>query len=300
MDQEKNNREKVIDKFKYNENRIQLVRYIGENCSHWFQLTIQDPDYRTQVVVLDILMSLSKNSNSRYPLIISLSQIEFALDFYPENKNDLDDLSSVLWHGIIRKYSRVGSFNKYEDTEYQGKLGNVRDGSKGLRCYIKNEELVRIELQCNKNFLRKKRMNIENMPINPEHIDIFEYIDWRHGLSSSAQSKLVSTLVRKRFKNIPYDERRSISPRKKKIYLNVLHSAYGATVSRIANSDGTCSPAFEMDPTDRPVAEQISEFKKLKKKYRLTNQVNEFLPKIINIKRRLLYDLKLGYIRRNY
>ena len=85
---------------------------------------------------------------------------------------------------------------KETTTTYIGSKGNVRKGSKGIRCYPKPEVTAyRVELQVNRPFLRELKLSPYKYPVN--NINPFSYIEFRKPFELEGVVKLNDYLKRK-------------------------------------------------------------------------------------------------------
>jgi len=255
---------------------LQLISY-GSDKNYYLSVILQDPNPESQSLLRDILMTLPHSE-------IYLHQIEFAWDFYVENKIQAKSLKWSIDHNIVLKYSQVDCYSRSqcdsqiqnffskERTCYQGNKGNVRNGAKGLRLYIKSDgtgSFVRVELQANSKWIKDKlKLNIGNLPINHTHLDFSECFVFRKGLTTETIQKLTNRI----FKN---NRKESLLPMTD-LARKARKAAERNLIVRQITNDGAaaCYEEYELPP----VCKQISGFKKVKNKYGFSNQVNQYFP----------------------
>jgi hypothetical protein len=266
----KGNKGHTVYRYKYGLSNIFLVEYPynPDPYQNWDRLTITNPDTYVQTKIKQILENHIENKSR-----MSLSQVEFALDihYYTSDYNLINQYNKIINHYLVLCYSRENSYNNYKGTDYQGKNGNVREGSKGLRSYIKIENnctFSRIELQANRLLLKKNGLNVSSLPIRPDSINIFKYIELRQGLTESSLNRLASTLAKKFYKST------RDNPLLTKKNQNDFQGIYKALILHELNC---INPS---DLTEVPVAKQINVFKRFKKDVGITNQVEEYFPKM--------------------
>ena len=90
-------------------------------------MVIHDADQEWQGLIRDMLLSVIISPSSIY-----VSQIEFAWDFYPKDPAGFMPLWEAFTKHMYLRFSRLGGFGYKVATYYQGKQGNVRDGTKGV------------------------------------------------------------------------------------------------------------------------------------------------------------------------
>lgn len=152
----------LIYNHSYDNSKIRLIKY--RNKPYWFEISVSDPSKDVQLIIKKVLESIECLKSD-----VSLHQIEFALDLYPLWRNSLDLLQESTRHHLVLNHSRIDSFRQIGETIYQGRKGNVRNGSKGLRCYCKeenNDHFLRIELQANRKMIRRLRIDRSEYPTN--------------------------------------------------------------------------------------------------------------------------------------
>ena len=165
----------IVTSYYYEDKEIQLILYGTKNKSHFFSIIIHDPDYKTQSIVRDILMSLSNDISDT----VYLTQIEFDLDLYFDDHSNLYLAKSIVDKNIYLRFSRRNSYLNIETTEYQCKDCNVNKGTKSLRCYPKNQnngKFERIELVANRNMIKKLNLDLCSMPIDHDIVNFSKYV----------------------------------------------------------------------------------------------------------------------------
>lgn len=265
---------KTIYEFMYQKSKIEIIThppYLDEKGEvykypEWFSVSIYDAYIPVQRIVRDIF-------RRKRDIYVSLSQVEFAVDFFPKNKMNMTESLNILSYGLVLKHSRANSYNQCKTTGYQGREGYVREGSKGLRYYYKEElGCIRIELQANKGFLNN--MGICSLPVTPEDINISDHVQCRDGFDESTFNKLADLIIKLKLKAYTItDSARSMR------HLRMIESVVReSTLDAIREEDYPYSDAFD-ERGMMPVAVQIDVFKKLKKHFGLTHQVDYFFPK---------------------
>ena len=273
----------------------------------FFTVQLSDPSVDLQRKLLDAL----EVARAAYGSVsVSLYLCEFALDFSPEHGCSLYDLSDMLFSSVLLRHSRAAACGAFWDaddngvTYYQGNMGHVRcrwrDGKyvscgKGLRCYVTANGAVRVELVCNKPFLKKERISVHHLPLYPETVNVLNYIEFRRRLSTRSLWHLVELKCRKQRPDLsqwPRSRQTTHLCFAKDIiqdqFSNAMVKHLGA---KVGNSDETGEYyEYSFRHEDLPVALQISVFKELKKKYGFTNQMNEFF----HVNKRLTEDVKRG------
>jgi hypothetical protein len=262
-------KDRIVNKFRFGDITLHLIRYLPTNSfrSYWFTISVSNPDDKIQMHLLEIFKRNDCN--------VELSQIEFAVDFYPENKSDLFCLRHDLANSSVLRHSRLGSYREIGDypkvTAYQGRNGNIRKGSKGFKCYIKSQKgCVRLELNANKGLLRTCLIRTSSLPVRASDINIFDYITFRE-VDDQSLYKLIVSCCKKRW---PGYSKLTGSRRAMKVYI----------------MESTIFDAFEKSkygsPTSHwthlkfiPMAECINITKKLKRDYGFTNHPYEYFPK---------------------
>jgi len=292
---------RLIKRFDLDTISIQVVRnFSSQNdfAEQWVQVSISNPSDDVQRYFADLFHDIFPETSKS----VSLRQVEFATDFYPEDPDDLFDLRMILQSSIYLRYSREKSSKKVKTTLYQGKNGNVREGSKGLRIYPKyeyDEKFVRVELHAMRPFLKNNNFDISSLPIHSDDIDIYSFIDFRSGLTSVTRDKFVESLMNKCF---PKTVRHHKYPDKYNPSDSFKYRGIKAAQCRLANfihSDCGDNPAqfFPKDYDVRPVADQINAFKRIKDENELSLQDSTLFP---NISQQVINDLQNGFICRRY
>ena len=260
---------KFIRKFRHGHSRIKFARW-GRRGFNDYAVIVYDPDVEIQNLISQIMQVCP----------MSLSQVEVAFDFYPENEYDLRELRRVLTDGLIFKHSRARcyfNFSKLEfrGTEYIGKKGVVRKGSKGLRIYNKQQDgrhFLRMELQFNRPFIKSNGISL---PVNADRFNLFDFVDYRKALD---EDRLLKVLCKKWAR-----------PVKRAADVEMLRSlALCGIYSWVLN--------VIVCPSDI-VCEQMSLFKVNLKHENLIHRINEFFPKSRK-KEMILEDVQDGFVRR--
>jgi len=255
--------------FSHETSLIQLVK--GSSHKSW--LCIYQPTISTQNIISEVIEPLMGLNVEVVPFT-NIQQVEFAYNVYPLCESDLPNLRWWLEMYTVLKYSRKDSFSKFgETTIYQGKDGNVRNGSCGLTQYPNWRDdriFTRLEVQLNRPALKRKKIDLESLPLTPSFIDPFDYIGFRQNLDRENLEKLVASIIRRKFRNGLQG-----SPMRKNF---TIHSIRRSVMKAIfSGEDHNCNT---IESTNTPVPIQIDNFKKLKKAHRITNQDNVVFPKI--------------------
>jgi hypothetical protein len=268
-----------------------LTMYSNGHC---FIIQLFDPDIDIQINVLTLLGHVCAGIHSVH---VSLSQAEFALDFSPKKQDNLFELFHIIEGCVVMRHSRIGAYNSYEGlTGYHGRKGYVRPkkertirpdgkskvrlvcGAKGLTVYThpkENSDRVRVELRCNRIFLRNRGLGVHNLPFTHDTVDVLDYIEFRNGLDSKQMMHLVDVICEKQCPGF------SKWPRPRQMTRRWIID--GIILRKLTNAD------YNYDLNEVPTALQVSVLKEIKKTYNFTNQIGEFLPKnkhlMKNIKR---------------
>ena len=183
---------KTIWKYLSRRSYIQLIRY-DNSC--WCSVCVHDVSSLAWRKLLKALFRVvSKDDRSRS---LSLNQCELAVDYYPSEGESIVDLGKKLISMLSITHSRIGMLNDYIDTVYFGKDGNVRAGSKGIRCYPKPETgAYRIELQLNRKVLRSFKLSPYRYPL--DEFSPFSYINFRRPINTDGLIRLHNTVLRKK------------------------------------------------------------------------------------------------------
>lgn len=260
---------KIIQEFRYDRSLIEFIWW-GRHGFNDYAVIVHDPDIELQNLILQL--------TQMYPM--SLSQVEVAFDFTPDNPCDLYDLRRILTDGIVLKYSRAGCYLNYSGldfrgTEYIGKKGVVRKGSKGLRVYNKHvdgKHLLRMELQFNPPFIRKNGITL---PVHADRFDLFDFVVYRQPLD---EDKLLDVL-RKKWQN----------PIKRARDVEILRGLGLCGIYSWMLSVLIC-PSIS-------VSDQIGRFKQSLKRENLAHRINEFFPKS-GKKAMIVEAVRNGFVRR--
>lgn len=212
-----------------------------------------------------------------------ISQVEFAIDFFPVNKDDFSDLVKALSDDLTLSYSRKNVFRFDNRTKYWGRKGKkVSKCVKFIRLYPRPKkgpfEYVRLELQLNRRGVKKHRLSL---PISPDAVDPFKYIIYR----KFDKARLTDILVRGAEKKLPKRE-----PDK---YDGLLNDQISSWVNFVI--DPVSPNPFD---ANLPIQAQIDNFKRAlpEQKHRLYH----VFPKCSHKNGQLLEDIKNGFIKREY
>jgi hypothetical protein len=257
---------KLIHDFKYNNSQVQIVQW--SNTGFRSTIIIQDPDLDIQIQLLDVFSICE----------VKLSQVEIALDIFPKHQGDIDNLEEILLNGLVLRHSRGKSHNKYLTTNYFGKDGNVRSGSKGLRIYQKNIGktcFIRVEIQFNRGFIRRKL----RLPINADDINLTDFLTYRQNLEVKRLAKTLSRKYQKGRNCEKYPDLPDLLERHLESYIlaKITHDPFQELI----------------------LADHMAAFKAHFRNDNLGHRINEFFPRNAR-KLRLFEDMERGFIRRKY
>ncbi len=248
----------------------------------WFDLTLFYPTVRLQQYVKLGIEPLFEELEERHNPVINLSEVEFSYDVYPENENDLKELSRAIRKYIYLKNSRVNSFKIIGDTHYQGKDGNVRRGSGGLRMYDKeklDEIPVRMEIILKNKRLKRKDLTFNSLPLAPYEINPLDYLSFQEPLTKERLDRVVNTIFRRRFpRGFPKTSGRGSS--RAKVMRNIFRYKFLKDVLGDKFEDEHHTVSHDLEYPPMPVAEQSDNFKKVRKKWRLSYNAGQIFPRI--------------------
>jgi hypothetical protein len=167
-------------------------------CVH---LVLLNPDPDTQAVAeqaLSVVLADQRKYTPKRPLI-SISQVEYAIDIHPANPADQSRLLDALSYGITLKHGRGRVYGSHEHSIYLGKDGRRKDGAKGVILYPKREHghrFVRLEVTARKQLLNRLKVGIDSLPLDPDRCSPLDFVTWRDGLEQGGDSKLVNRILR--------------------------------------------------------------------------------------------------------
>jgi len=258
---------KIIYNYIFNESQIQIVKYPHKKQydGYWFEISIHDPGESALKAVINIIEdALVENELSSNN--VSLTQAEFAMDIKPLNPDRLYELKNIISDSIILKYSRASSHNIYKETTYLGKGGNVRKGSKGIRCYLKND-FFRVELQTNRPFNRYYDINIYNIFTVLDNISLLYYFDLYKNINDKTINKIVDKIITKKRPNI----KNTLSKLGQRAFRSSIHSYVVKGI--LASIDIVRSDL-------NPVSRQMDHIKKVHSFYNITYHKNRLFQKL--------------------
>jgi len=243
---------KFIRKFSNKQSLIEFVRW-GRRGFNDYALIVHDPDIELQEILSRVMGTCP----------MRLSQMEVAFDFIPDYPCDLYDLRRIMTDGIVLKYSRPGCYVNYSGlefrgTEYIGKGGVVRRGSKGLRVYNKQKDgrlFLRMELQFNRPLIKKYGITL---PVHADSFNLFDYVDYRGPLDEDRLLKV----LRKKWR----------SPIERASDVEMLRSLEFCGIYSWILTQITFSGLG-------PVCDQMSRFKQNLERDNLAHRVSEFFPR---------------------
>lgn len=241
-------------------------------------LQLLQPDRNIQNYVKSIIKKTCPINLTYKHFNPCITQLEIAFDIIPNDHDDINEIESFINRHTNLQYSRKNSISRISGTRYQGKDGNARLGSKGIRIYrktIDGVERVRIEIQFNSYFLYRNKFSIDMFPLSTKQYDLFDFLELLNDFSREGVRNIARTILRKR----------GCTPVSDKNYLfrlNVRTHVLHQYISR------GFAPGQENQTT---VAEQLDRFTKVKKQKGLTvhakkycqfdDDVNDFLSSLV-------------------
>jgi len=255
-----------IRHYRYESSRIHFIQYLHP-LARWITVSVSDTDIAIQSVLRDILSPLWKRTDSGSDSLF-VYQVEWALDLYPANPDDLMDLHETVTHSMVLKHGRVHSCRLYESTVYFGRRGDVRKRSWGIRCYpsepIHPGHFLRIELQANGGFLMKHEIELWSLPLSPNRFNPLDLVEFRRGLDVSGVATLMD-LIKKEGES-KYGKKGAARWRMQAGYF----------VQQVGRGQYSANTRLQ----DMLFAHQVDWFKKCKRAFGLTQHVEDVLPKI--------------------
>lgn len=251
------------------------------HCFNRFYLNLSDPCPELQEQMKsDLSLKVKKSKNSRNNPIIS--QLEVSFDFYTKHESELIGLQRYIEHHFTFKYVRANSYTFFEDTWYVGKDGNTREGPRGGKCYIKEEngeKFCRFEVLFNREHLREAGITYDIMPFNPLEFLALDYVEILDNFTPNS-TKNISRTILKNQDILPTSSDYNSSYQKmyKKIKKRVLGPGIGAI------------PA---------VNKQIDSLKKLREKFKFSENYKSYFPKLLQEKELVCCLACVGYEEEN-
>ena len=169
---------------------------------YYFAINLSQPDEAIQRFAKDIILKGAKNG------IRSLTQVEFALDYYSSNRKQLKRIERYLSRHVVMKNLRANGTCRYDrkgtnTTYYQGKGGDVRKGDKGITIYAKDgRNFCRVELKAHQPLLKRQGLTFESLPIAPDAIRVIDYITFRDVPSQNTTRLLARQFAEQRMKKV--------------------------------------------------------------------------------------------------
>jgi len=176
---------------------IELVTHPnkGSHSQLWFFVAIHDPTTLAQEKVAEIIIMVLDSLGLPHDHSSSVSQVEFALDFVPGSPAMLRELTDYLQSSLTMRHGRASSVKMVGTTLYIGKEGNVRQGTKGIRCYPKEWNRVRVEVQANKQFLKSRGVTITSLPLAADFIKVVDYARLYRRMPSREVAQIVAKQI---------------------------------------------------------------------------------------------------------
>lgn len=227
-----------------------------------FWVTVSDPNIEVQMWLKGVCRNLSRGSpKGRYSVIIK--EVELAIDFYTDEKNEAEKIWRYIGKHLFIKHSRSNSYRTIKTTRYIGRNGNIRDGTKGVRCYpktIRRKTLCRLEKQYNRQYLLERKITYESLPITAEMFLIFDNLVFLNRFLDNGVRNYARDILRKQNLS-PSNSNYREELRKKEAYVR-LHVLGGTRGSYPA------------------VHKQIGKLKELNKKYDLSANYRKYFNQI--------------------
>lgn len=281
----KPNKHTIENAYSYEGKKIQIVYYLS--CPHYFSVVIHDADQERQILIRDMLLSVVGTASCIY-----LSQVEFTWDFYPNDPAEIMPMWEAITQHIYFKKSRIGGFEYKETTYYQGKHGNARAGSKGLRFYPKQNstgEFLRVEVQANHYTIKRDlNLNILSLPIEPSMVRFGRYLEFRRWYDQRGICQIAREIDEA-------EQRKTGASKLPRNPRSLAHAVGQELITR--RLSGECNMKGKGIWGESSVAQQISGFKELKRKGRTTYPLEHFFPKLPLLLRMRSAGPKTGYMR---
>lgn len=185
---------RVFEFFHEVRDRTDRIQLWFKPRSYWLELLVTGDSlgfWEVQAILAEVL-----------PAETLLSQLEFALDIFPANPDDVNTLHMRSRH-IVMKNGRGTFFrDDHYPTFYFGRAGQARKGPKGFCIYKKEEpkgvHFLRVELRANRNLIKQMGWTIHDLPLSPWAVMASNYFELRKGLSPEGLDALALQVLRKR------------------------------------------------------------------------------------------------------
>lgn len=228
--------------------------------NQWAYVSVSDPNDAVQAKIKQLCWYLGGTKG--WPNAV-VKEIEVAVDLFTDSESHAEQLWRYLGKHLFTIGSRPNSYNRVKSTRYVGRNGNIRNGSHGTRCYVKEingRYACRLEAQYNRPFLIKHKITHESLPIKPESLPVLDKLVFLHSFTDRGVKNYAKGILRKRGV-MPTDSTYRTELRKEEAYVRhfVLGGKRGA---------------------DQAVHKQIAALKELNKEHGLSINVRAYFEEI--------------------
>lgn len=232
--------------------------------NQWVYMSVSDADDATQELIKLLCWYLGSTQGKPNAVI---KEIEVAVDLFTESKNDAEQLWRYLGKHLFAIGSRPNSYSRVKTTRYVGRNGNIRNGARGTRCYVKQingRYACRLEAQYNRPFLIKREITHESLPIKPESMPVLDKLVFLNSFTDRGVKNYARRILWKRGIK-PTDSNYRAELRKEEAHVRhfVLGGKRGA---------------------DQAVHKQIAALKELNKEYGLSINFRVYFEEIAMVK----------------
>lgn len=162
-------------------------------------LSVSDPSKELQELLKFDLDIIAKGKDKGRDGVL-IQQLEVSYDFHADSLTDVQAIKQYIDKHFVLPFTRASSYNTVKTTNYIGRNGNIRKGSKGTRCYIKTENgrtFCRFEMQFNRSYLKSNGITYNSMPFNPLHFQVFDQVNILGDFSDTGVRNLSRSILRK-------------------------------------------------------------------------------------------------------
>lgn len=210
---------------------------------------------------------------------VLIQQLEVSYDFYADSPADVKAIKRYIDKHFVLPFTRSNSYNTVETTNYIGRNGNIRKGSKGTRCYIKTENgktFCRFEMQFNRRYLKSNKISFDSMPFNPLSFQVFDQVSILGNFSDTGVCNISRSILRKQGVN-------ATDPN-----FTILHREMASNVREkvLGGSRGA----------KRKVSTQIAKLQKLKKETDLSVNLKQYFPQQNQLHQLICCLADTGYV----
>jgi hypothetical protein len=197
---------------------------------------------------------------------VKIKQLEVKYDLYCKSSNIVDhtkELLALKWYmdaHMVHRYARSNSCRKDHTTSYFGRNGNIRNGEKGCRSYLKTNKygtnpadatFLRIEFQFNAGYFRRHKITIDDLPFKPLDFEAFNLVEMWDDISEDGLKRIGKAILKKQ--GVTSKDTRTFNRRLQEMTNDLTY-----TILKYSNN------------RRRSVHQQFSEIKTLKKEYMFT------------------------------